>query len=319
MEIKNSYLMWIGSESYGNISEWANEAISQGISKRLPNIETGKALREEGTVIFVAHDEGEHVDCAHCQGPVECPDCRKRNQEALKLNAEIDSIESKYKGAEIPAGKRRSIRLRKERISKLASEAGECETCGGEGRTIQGAGGTATLHNGEVWDFRKYTYWRNQPKKWDFKKEVKELEMCPHCGGFGHTPDGKVFGVFVPEDVEYILSGSESEKVTEAISDMTKVDGAKLVREPKRKCGRRVPGGTYVVTSKEGNPEKARQLVETLVAKGDISPEAVELHGSFIRFLDPIGIVEKRFRGIKRWALNPDAEDAAGMALEGLE
>jgi hypothetical protein len=35
--IKNAWLIWVGSEHYAGISDWSDEAIALGISKRLPN------------------------------------------------------------------------------------------------------------------------------------------------------------------------------------------------------------------------------------------------------------------------------------------
>jgi len=59
-------------------------------------------------------------------------------------------------------------------------------------------------------------------------------------------------------------------------------------------------------------------VLAELVAKGLVKPEATEISGSFIRFIEPIEVDVKRFRGIKSWSLNPDVEDAAEDILEAL-
>ena len=73
--IKQAWLMWVGEKFYGTFDEFAAEAIEQGISKRVPNAGFAKALMDEGSVVFLAHHDGEKDDCPDCAARFECPDC----------------------------------------------------------------------------------------------------------------------------------------------------------------------------------------------------------------------------------------------------
>src|SRR5690606_29213560 len=135
-----------------------------------------------------------------------------------------------------------------------------------------GTGGYVELNDGTRWDYREYMYWRNQPKKWDFRTELKEAHMCEACGGFGTLPEGKVFGVFLPEKVEYILTGEETAEELEKLSAFALVGELALKAESERRCGRRKAGGVYA-TSAAGKPTKAaRKLAKLLETKGKIKP-----------------------------------------------
>lgn len=322
MEITNSYLMWIGSDSYPTIDDWANEAIEQGISKRLPNLAVAKAMVEPGTVVFVAHDEGEHVECPHCVGLVECPECRKRNETIAKVEKEIEAIKSKFDDfeKEAPRAAKRKVELRSKKLAALREENEDCAECAGDGEIETGTGGHVVLRDGTIWDYRRYTYWRNQPKKFDFRSEVVETAMCEHCGGRGYTPKGVIFGAFLPEKIEYIVEGGEDEKKLEAIkaAGAKKVSKKTLATELERKCGRRRPGGTYLVTTVETTTERAEDLVKRLVEDGHIEASGADVNGSFVRF-SPISIDAKRFRGIARYSLDPDVEAEAELAIDELE
>lgn len=338
MEIKQSYLMWVGSEHYKTIEEWTSEAITQGISKRLPNADVAQALLNEGTAIFVAHDEGSFHECPDCLGEVECPDCRKRGQEVERLESEIEELKEKVEcfgpieKLEIEGDKKEVKRLqrlidnRKNLILKLQGESVSCSVCGGTKKATLGTGGSVQIVEEGLttkrWDYRRYNYWLHQPQK--FKADdVISKEMCETCGGTGRLPDAKIFGLFIPDAVEYILKESDTDVVKEA---MEKERGFRTVNqkvvefEAKRKCGKRKPGGVYVVTSvTEEASKSAKEVVEKLVKDGVVSPEGVEVNGSFIRFLEPISVDVKRFRGIKKWSLDPRAEDEAEMILDALE
>jgi hypothetical protein len=320
--IKHSYLMWIGSADYGTIEAWVNEATERGVSKRLPSISVGKMMLEKGTVIFVAHDEGEFVDCEHCQGEAECPACRKCTTQQRVAQAEIDAICAPYDGnfdTEAPSSKQRSVRLRKAKINQIQDKMRTCLICGGHGEYTTGTGGYVILKDGTIWDYRRYMYWRNQPKRWSYAEHVSETHMCKHCGGFGHIPQGVVFGCFVPEHVEYILSGSEKDKVADEIAEIRKITLVQLKEEPRRLCGKRRPGGTYVVTTKLGSPKTVSGVVDKLVSHGVITPD-VEINGSFVKFKNPIAIDGvKRFRGIMRWHISPELEDEADLALDDID
>jgi hypothetical protein len=323
MEITNSYLMWVGSEHYSGIDVYSDEAVTMGVSKRLPNAAVGKAMMEEGTVIFIAHDEGEHTECPACLGVIECPDCRKHNESARQLQTAIDKVKARFDDfeTEAPKGQKRFVATREAKIAQLEAKCDACEGCEGKGTVKLGTGGTAELKDGTKWDYRKYTYWRNQPKKFDFRKEVTATDMCPECGGFGTIPVTKVFGMFVPERVEYILRGEDDDKVKELLEGTKHriLTGAEAESEAKRGCGYRKPGGVYVVTDPKADPAAAKAALKALVDKGVVEPEAAEIHGTFVRFTTPIHVSDvRRFRGIKRWSLDVDVEDEAEMAADAL-
>lgn len=321
--IKTSYLMWVGSEHYPTINDWAAEAVNHGISKRLPGASVGEKLLEPGSVIFVAHDEGEYADCPECTGTIECPECRKAEQEAQRVQAEIDALLKPFDGDrdafldKAARGKVRSLEVREAKLEKLADAQVECELCGGEGALEAGTGGTVSMEDGSTMDYRTYNYWLHQPAKFD-PESVEERDMCDHCGGTGKLPDAKVFGMFLPEDIEYIVAGDEDEKAMEKVKSFTKVDKAATVREVKRGCGYRRERGVYAVTSTDGDSTKAKKALAELVKAGVVNPEATEVKGSFVRFIEPISIDVKRFRGIKSWSLSVDAEEAAEDILEAL-
>lgn len=336
MEIKQSYLMWVGSEHYKSIEDWTGEAVTQGISKRLPNADVGQALTQEGTVIFVAHDEGSFHECADCLGTIENPEKRKAKQALQNLQKEIQDLEDNAKGVQESIDKGvcdaeggqadidRINKLIERRAQKALKLQGEIS--GMSDQVEGGTGGHATVANGEGlkserWDYRKYNYWLHQPQKFNIAN-VLDKEMCETCGGTGRLPDAKVFGLFLPDAVEYILKAEDTEVVKD---QMEKERGFRTVEErlvkveAKRKCGKRHAGGVYVVTdTKEGESKSAKEIVEQLVTDGIISPEGVEINGSFVRFLNPIDVDVKRFRGIKRWSLDPRAEDEAEMILEAI-
>ena len=92
MEIKNTYLMWIGSEHYSTIDSWVKEATEQGVSKRLPNEHMGTSLLNPGTVVFVAHDEGDMDECTECLGTISCGECRKRSaRDSAQIHSSISA------------------------------------------------------------------------------------------------------------------------------------------------------------------------------------------------------------------------------------
>lgn len=323
MEIQNSYLMWIGTEHYGTIEDWAEETIARGVSKRVPGLAVGSKLMESGTVIFVAHDEGESEDCEDCAGEIDCPECRKREQEMERLQAEIDSFKKHFDSdadfdSFASGSQKRSVKVRSERIEKLMSAVVSCALCQGSGTLKAGTGGHVTMANGDKMDYRTYNYWLHQPKKFNMEG-VKEKAMCLTCGGTGKLPCSKIFGMFVPERLEYIVAGGESaDKLAEIKKAAELVDGKVVAKEKPRGCGKRKPGGVYAVSSTEADPAKATAALKELVEKGVIDPEATEIHGSFVRFLSPIEVEVKRFRGVKSFSLTAEAEDAAQDVLDAM-
>lgn len=322
-KITNSYLIWVGSEHYAGIKDWSDEAIAQGVSKRLPSPAVARELVKPGTVVFVAHDEGESTECTACQGEVDCAECRKRTQEMANLRAAIDTQRAHFKGdweSEAPKGHKRFVAVREARIAKLESECESCATCEGAGKVIGGTGGHIVLTDGRKWDYRQFNYWLHQPAKFDPEKMVRERHMCATCGGTGEKPCARVFGVFLPGDIEYILTGEETEEVMKRLEGVKLVDAKAVKAEPRRGCGKRKPGGTYVVTSAKGDAKAAKGVVKELVAKGILDPKGAEVNGSFVRFLDPIEVDAKRFRGIKKVSMDllGEGADQAEMIADAI-
>ena len=333
MNITKAYLMWVGAQHYATIQDYSDEVAAQGISKRLPNADVAAALMEEGTVVFLAHDEGEYRDCPECQGEMECPECRKRIFQLDNLINDVTNLSNSTEedacqdSDEKTIWKKNCLFIRKDRqlrekIQKLEKEIKGCDLCKDKKIIEGGTGGTVVVHGGEVWDFRRYNYWLHQGTfvhSVEMEQPVQK-NMCEHCGGTGKMPCGKVFGLFLPSAIEYIMNANESKEVKEEMKrrGFNLLEERVVALEPERGCGKRHPGGLYAVTSPKDNTTETKKLVKELVAKGIISPE-VEVAGNFIRFLKPVEITEKRFRGIKRWDLNPQVEDEAQMIVEAVE
>jgi len=319
MTIKNSYLMWVGVEHYEDVNAYVEEVRAMGVSKRLPGVGMAAALTEPGTVVFVAHDDGEAYSCDECMGMVECGDCRVLDQKIAKWQAEADAVKTRFKGEEIPRGKQRIIDIREARIAAARAEQEGCEVCDGEGEHECGTGGHVVRADGSKMDYRAFNYWMRQPLKFDVEREIIGKKMCEACGGTGKVPAAKIFGLFMPTDVEYILNGKENELVLEQVEAFTKLDMETVKKESVRKCGRRRPG-FYVVTKGKKSKKRVKEVVEDLAAKGIIKKAQTELIGDFIAFTNPIEVQGlKRFRGVKRFdAIHPAATEQAEMILDAV-
>ena len=141
---------------------------------------------------------------------------------------------------------------------------------------------------------------------------------------------GRVFGLFLPKRIEFIEPEGEE---AEERSWCKTVKAEVLKTESRRGCGKRVEGGYYAVTDPEAESEDGGLAAETLEelmkkmerkrdaagAESTTEDSGVEVRGDFLSFLSPVPIPgTKRFRGIKRWSLDPDAEDEAEMILEAV-
>jgi len=317
MTISNTYLMWIGTEHYGKIEDWIKEAVEQGVSKRLPNAHMGRALAEPGTVVFVAHDEGEMSECEACTGTIECPDCRKA-QAAYDREMELAAAhEQSAKEQDDMAERARLLKLAsnaQERAKKADEAMDSCDVCLGTNEVVAGSGGKVGFADGETWDYRRYNYHLHQPAKWtpEAKGGVSVMERCECCGGTGRIPNGKVFGMFVPETIEYIDDGKDEAKLEKAkAAGFEVVSVAAVALEPKRGCGKRKGGGTYAVTKVKSDSTAGQEAVEALGLEG------VNVHGNFVEFVNHVDISGvKRFRGLARWELPESAQDEAEMILD---
>lgn len=331
-EIKTSYLMWVGAEHYAAIKDYSDEAVSHGISKRMPTTEMALKLVEPGSVVFLAHDEGEYKECSACFGEIECGECRKFETEIGRLTTERADLEQAAEElAESGEDSKKATKLLAKvlRLGKDIAEAkalkAACEACDGKGSMKGGTGGHVVVKGeGEAtakWDYRRYNYWLHQPKVWSPEGKVASVSMCSTCGGTGRLPEGKVFGLFLPSDIEWIAPADADEKVkAEMAARGFKLVPERLVKdEPRRGCGKRKAGGVYVVTKPSAKAaDKAEAVLSELMEKGVIKPEGAEVSGSFIRFLAPVPIEAKRFRGLKRWSLDPTAEREAEMILDAM-
>jgi hypothetical protein len=290
--IKTAFLMWIGAEHYPTIDSFCGEAYRDGLSKRVPHLGMAESLLSEGSTIFVAHDEGVHDDCSHCRGEFECPTC----------NATGEVKDGK--------GKKAVVRL--------------CPDCNGRKRVELSSGGTIRV-DGKVTPYRRFLALRKAGRLDLDEHEVEDKELCDACSGTGRVPVGKVFGVFIPDQAEYILTGADKEELLKKLEEkkVKTVTREALRVERRRGCGYRKPGGYYIVTRKAEQGEQTSDDVEAVIKeltdKGIINPEGVQVMGSFVRFLNPIPIPgTKRFRGVKKWGLDPLAEAEAELALEAL-
>lgn len=307
----NPYMMWVGAEHYPTIADWTAEAAKLGVSKRLPNAAMATALMEPNTVVFVAHDEGEWLDCEECLGTIECGECRKRQVEIFKLETRLEAPDTK------PAV---AARLRA-KADKLIDDKASCEECMGVGSHTHGTGGTVRFENGKTMDYRQYNYWLHQPKAWTADKEggIAESSPCVSCGGKGKLPNGVVFGMFIPSGVEMIVSSDVEAETAKALG-LAPVGMDVVERETKRGCGKRKHGGVYVVTTPVGDAAKVAETTKALDVATDL-----DIKGNFVQFLSPISISgTKRFRGLARIDLDmltegAEMEDAAVMAKEATE
>lgn len=320
-EILNSYLMWVGAEHYADIKTYADEAVAHGISKRMPTVEMATKLAEPGSVVFLAHDEGEYKDCRACHGEMECGECRKLDGKIEAAKEELKALrEEELAEGESPALAKKLARL-KASVKEIAKEMKGCKLCKGTGTHKGGTGGLVCV-NDDAWDYRRYNYWLHQPKKWSPAGKLVEEHMCEKCGGTGRLPEGKVFGLFLPSDVEWIVPEGTPEKVK---AEMKKrgfklVPEKVLVKEPRRGCGKRRPGGVYITTKPDGDLDaKGEAILAELIESGAVVAEGVEVSGSFVRFIEPVAIDSKRFRGVKRWSLDPKAEREAEMILDAMD
>lgn len=327
-----SYLMWIGKEHYPTIADYVNEVTKAGVSKRVATPEIAANLAQPGTMVYLAHDEGERKDCPHCLREIENPERRKAQQALQNAERELDNRKRDRDAAQATFDKaedegkaaaeavlhraQKLVNNSQQKVVKLTTVAEETPS------TVQtGSGGTVELKDGQVWDYRKYMYWRNQPKKWSMDN-VKEAKMCQHCGGFGTLPVGRVFGVFMPSDAEYILKPEDGAKVQQEMKDkgIVTVTSEVVKAEAKRGCGYRHAGGSYVVTrTSEATPEQLLETVTKLTEAGLIKPENTRVTGSFVEFIAPVSIEgEKRFRGVKVWDPTPEAADEGEMVADAM-
>jgi hypothetical protein len=339
----NTYLMWIGSESYETMDEWIKEAEEQGVSKRLPNANVGMSMKNSNSVVFVAHDEGEWRDCPDCTGTIQNPEYRVLSEKIAKLKNECRKFEKEREEIGNRFGWRfdspdwdaivkseaeeelkildrllRKITKREKAIVSLKEELDKQDPV-----IESGTGGKVDVVNistgmTEIMDYRKYDYWHRQPKKFNKRWTVVGKEMCKTCGGKGQLPEGRIFGLFIPTDVEYVLREEDSEEVKKIMGKrgFRLVDSTELSVEKERKCGYRKKGGVYAVakTSGEGT-------LEDMIKSKKIKPQGVEIKGDFIKYLNPVSIDGKRFRGVKRWNMdgNSEVEEETIMILDALE
>lgn len=322
MQNSSSYLMWIGAAHYPTIEAYVKEAVRQGVSKRVATAETGLSMVEPGSIVYLAHDEGQYKPCKACHGRLENPDRRKLDRALSKAEHELTmrkevatDLRRKKRDAERDTAKWIRCSEGLERAAKLVENmATKVEQLTKDRNAapktiIGGTGGHVNLKSGEKWDYRCYAYWLHQPDKWspsaiadvwDEKKGAfrKDITTCNKCGGHGRLPIGRVFGAFLPSGVEYILESGED------IEDLD-MQGVETIEstddEPKRGCGARAKGATYIVAAPKAGPGAMKTVVQSLHRRGVVDRRNVEITGRFAHFTKPVKIREKRFRGVKAW------------------
>lgn len=296
-KITTSYLMWIGSEHYKSISEWVDEAKEMGVSKRLPNEAMGRALMKPGVAIFVAHDEGEHIECTECVGEIECRECRKLDNAIANEQDFIDEL-----AADDPR-RAKKIENAERRIQEHNDAIAACADCFGTRKATGGTGGKVEWEDLTEWDYNRYQYMRNAGRLAEHIEAHGEFttHMCKACGGFGRLPNGKVFGMFLPRDLELI--GDDDTDVEEAEAKGFKVvDVKEVAKEKKRRCGKRKVGGVYAATipTDEEGAKAIKKIAKELGVEVTVS-------GAFAEFLRHVPIPgHKRCRGLSRFEL-PEA------------
>lgn len=307
------FLLWIGAGFYTSIEDYCAEVAQRGVSKRLPNEGAAKALMDPEAVVFVAHDEGERVDCSACSCEMPCLECSGSGKRkvpgsrcATCRGTGATSCMGLHEACADCAG---------------AGHALEgCPDCAGSGRVFEGSGGVAFV-DGEPQSFRR-AWNASKGKGWAAKHVMDDQLPCPACGGTGWLPKGVVFGMFVPSGFEFILpAGSPPELRAEMEAKGVRVVTSEELREEApRKCGVRIPGGVYAVTTTKATSERASEVLAALVKAGKVDPAAVEVHGDFVRFLRPVDIFgQKRFRGISRWSMPEAVRAEAEMIMDAVE
>jgi hypothetical protein len=319
MKIQHSYLMWVGAEQYDTIRDYVQEVRELGVSKRLPGIGMANALAEPGSIVFVAHDDGEAYSCDVCLGQVECSECRIGEQKIAKWKREAEAVRKRYANDdEVPRGKERIVEIREARIAKVREAMAQCELCGGDGKYECGTGGHVVRKDGSKMDYRAYNYWMRQPAKFD-DSEIASRHMCAECSGTGKKPAAVVFGAFVPT-IEVVVSGREIDVVKEKIADFDQVSLSKVAKEAERRpskrraleLSKRQPG--YYAVAGAGKASKRAQSVAMALTAARAVKGEIEVIGDVVLFSKPVKVDEKRFRGVKRFGLLPVEEIRAEMS-----
>jgi hypothetical protein len=268
-------------------------------------------------------------------------------KDELKTSANHAMVSVEGNAAEIEAARLAMVKAKKkerrifEKYGKLEDSKASCPSCLGSGFVEGGTGGDVVV-DGKTITYAEFNYWLHMPTRVRFvtpdgesatptstgkifeEAEVRVVEgrtMCSGCGGTGRMPCGKVFGVLFPERVEYVLKEEDASSVEEEIKarSIVPVATTKILTEAKRGCGKRKPGGFYVVTEATKTTIDAKKVVDDLVEKGAVLPDGVEVIGNFIRFLAPLEIESKRFRGLARFSLDPRLEEEVGMIADAME
>lgn len=308
-----TYLMWIGSKHYQTIEDFREEARKRGVSKRIPNLEMAKFIVGEKSMIFLAHDEGETHDCPDCMANIECPECRKDDKEIHLLQEEIEDLLDSIDDDSSEKDRRRVHLFASKRMKKIETYRERKNECSCKNnKTVGGSGGLVTFGNGKKWDYRKYNYWLHQPEKWTPEKMggVVKKEICQSCGGTGIISDAKIFGLFLPDRVEYIANTDDDKKKKKEIEKQKVrfITQRELSQEILRECGERVEGGSYLVSD---DTERTRALIRELQRKQIIKRKEVKVYGGFIEFNEPVEMELKRFRGLKKWS--PDIKSVKAL------
>jgi hypothetical protein len=302
--IKHSYMVWAGTEYYPTFDHLLDEIKRIGFSKRLPGAPLGRTLAQPGTVLYVAHDDGQVEQCKACLKLIPCPECRIRKQAIAALEKELADFKSQFASEEAiqkSGFASRTVAIRLKKINKAKADIAACPLCKGAGKAKLGSGGSVHITGSGTWDYRTFNYWMRQPDKFDASQVVSK-SICEECGGRGCLPRGYIHGALLIDRVEYHVKPGEVVERKKG-DDAHELDDLVIVKksvDAKRLSGdKREAGGFYAISNPERNP-KAIGMAQHMVAAKIIPAKGYAVHGSFIHFLKPIHLPlgAKRFRGV---------------------
>jgi hypothetical protein len=214
--------------------------------------------------------------------------------------SEIATIKDNFRGdweTEASPGQHRSLRVREAHVARLIKDNEQCSLCQGSNHFQGSTGGFVELTSNKRMDYRAYTYWLHQPKKFQPEAVVRAKYMCTDCGGTGTRPAGLVFGMFVPDRIEFVTRpGAKMVGLSKGCEGFVVSSN----EGPKRRAGKRTTG-YYATTNVGGEGLVVRGFIDELV-RLKIIPGA-EMFSEFALFKTPLRVDSKRFRGIAKFSI----------------
>ena len=196
-----TYLTWIGAKHYPTFEDFASESDVLGVSKRMPTV--GAALALKDATVFLAHDEGERVDC---------PDCYN------------EKLETCTGGWALVDGKKITYRkfLSQKKRGKIGEDAKietlRCETCSGLGKLPNGQIFGFFLASGVeyILDPQDGKHVREKMEREGVKTITLKQTASEPKRGCGYRQPGGVYLTTSPASEE------DSAKVNEIVSELSK-------------------------------------------------------------------------------------------------